>query len=70
MKKNKVKSVKKKRNPREAHLEKLKMEIAAELGLLEKVQKLGWGALSAAETGRVGGLMTQRLKVSGEIGQD
>ena len=43
-------------------LEDLKMEIAAELGLMEKVQKKGWYSLSAQEAGRIGGYMTQRLK--------
>ncbi|UZQ85977.1 alpha/beta-type small acid-soluble spore protein [Thermoclostridium stercorarium] len=40
--------------------EKLKLEIAKELGLLEKVQKEGWKSLSAKETGRIGGLMAKR----------
>lgn len=47
---------------REELLRQIKMEIVAELGLLEKVEKVGWSGLSAAESGRVGGLMTQRLK--------
>lgn len=42
--------------------EKMKYEIAEELGLDEKVQKYGWGALSAEETGRIGGIMTKRKK--------
>lgn len=42
--------------------EKIKYEIAEELGLSEKVNKEGWGALSAEETGRIGGLMTKRKK--------
>jgi small acid-soluble spore protein F (minor alpha/beta-type SASP) len=45
--------------------ERLKREIAAELGLLEKVEAHGWGALSASETGRVGGLMTKRRREGG-----
>lgn len=40
----------------------LKMEIAEELGLTDKVQKYGWGSLSAAETGRIGGIMTSKIK--------
>lgn len=43
-------------------LEELKMEIAAELGLLDKVKRRGWDSLSAQEAGRIGGHMTQRLK--------
>ncbi|MGL5416879.1 MAG: small, acid-soluble spore protein, alpha/beta type [Clostridium sp.] len=42
--------------------EKMKYEIAEELGLKEKVEELGWGALTSEETGRIGGLMTKRKK--------
>ncbi|MCL4440448.1 MAG: alpha/beta-type small acid-soluble spore protein [Firmicutes bacterium] len=40
----------------------LKLEIAEELGLAEKVQKEGWGGLTSAESGRIGGIITQRAK--------
>ena len=40
----------------------MKMEIAKELGLIEKVEELGWGGLTAKETGRIGGLMTAKKK--------
>ncbi len=40
--------------------EKIKYEIAEELGLKDKVEALGWGGLSAEETGRIGGIMTKR----------
>jgi len=43
-------------------LEPLKMEIAAELGLLEQVKSKGWHSLSAQDAGRIGGLMTQRRR--------
>lgn len=42
--------------------EKLKYEIAEELGLLDKVLEIGWKSLSAKETGRIGGLMTKRRR--------
>lgn len=42
--------------------EQLKYEIAEELGLLDKVMSEGWKALSAKETGRIGGLMTKKKK--------
>lgn len=42
--------------------ENLKYEIASELGLSDKVDKLGWGGLTAEETGRIGGIMTKRKK--------
>jgi len=40
----------------------LKIKIVLDLGLLEKVRREGWGGLTSAESGRVGGLMTKRLK--------
>lgn len=42
--------------------EKMKYEIAIELGLDEKVKNMGWGGLTASETGRIGGIMTRRKK--------
>lgn len=42
--------------------EKLKYEIAEELGLLDKVIAQGWRSLSAKETGRIGGLVTKRRR--------
>ncbi|MCD8104152.1 MAG: alpha/beta-type small acid-soluble spore protein [Lachnospiraceae bacterium] len=42
--------------------DKLKYEIAQELGLLEKVKALGWKSLTAKETGRIGGLMTKKKR--------
>lgn len=42
--------------------EKMKYEIAEELGLLERVMKDGWKSLSAKETGRIGGMMTKRRR--------
>lgn len=42
--------------------EKIKYEIAEELGLKDKVDELGWGGLTSEETGRIGGLMTKRKK--------
>ncbi|KJS14671.1 MAG: hypothetical protein VR69_16515 [Peptococcaceae bacterium BRH_c4b] len=43
---------------------KLKLEIADELGLLEKIKTGGWGALSAVEAGKIGGLLAGRIKDS------
>jgi len=42
--------------------EKLKYEIAQELGLIDKVNEMGWKALTAKETGKIGGLMTKRKR--------
>lgn len=57
-----VKEKKPKEQKKETPLDRLKMEVAGELGLADKVGKLGWGGLTAAESGRVGGVMTRRLK--------
>lgn len=40
----------------------IKLEVAYEMGLAEKIRKKGWGGLSAKETGRLGGLITQRIR--------
>lgn len=40
----------------------LKMEIARELGIWEQVEKEGWDSLSNAVCGRVGGIMSKRLR--------
>ena len=42
--------------------ERMKYEIAEEMGLLDKVLSDGWRSLSARETGRIGGIMTSRKK--------
>ena len=42
--------------------EMLKFEIAAELGLGDKVMEEGWRSLTAKESGRIGGLITKRKK--------
>lgn len=42
--------------------DKMKYEIAEELGLLEQVKEEGWKSLSAKDTGRIGGLMTKRKR--------
>ena len=42
--------------------EKIKYEIAQELGLQDKIDKYGWDSLTSEETGRIGGIMTKRKK--------
>ena len=42
--------------------EKLKFEIAQELGLDSKVMESGWRSLTAKESWRIGGLMTKRKR--------
>nr|WP_294680485.1 small, acid-soluble spore protein, alpha/beta type [uncultured Anaerotignum sp.] len=38
----------------------MKYEIAEELGLLEKLEQVGWKGLTARESGRIGGIMGTR----------
>lgn len=45
--------------PEERENLRLKVEAAQALGLWDKIQAEGWGALTAAESGRIGGLMTR-----------
>ncbi|MFR1832687.1 MAG: small, acid-soluble spore protein, alpha/beta type [Lachnospiraceae bacterium] len=42
--------------------EKLKFEIAEELGLGDKVIQGGWRSLTAKESGRIGGLITKKRR--------
>ncbi|MCD2491680.1 alpha/beta-type small acid-soluble spore protein [Lacrimispora sp. NSJ-141] len=42
--------------------EKLKLEIADEIGVYQKVIDGGWRCLSAKESGRIGGLMTKKKR--------
>ena len=42
--------------------EKMKYEIAEELGLLDQVLQNGWKSLSSKETGRIGGLITKKRR--------
>ncbi|MFP4698217.1 MAG: small, acid-soluble spore protein, alpha/beta type [Eubacteriales bacterium] len=52
----------KKKKKIETEDDRMKYEIAEELGLLDKVESQGWKSLSAKETGRIGGLMTKRKR--------
>jgi hypothetical protein len=42
--------------------EKMKYEIAEELGLLGKVNENGWKSLTSKESGKIGGIMTKRKR--------
>lgn len=44
----------------------MKMEIAEELGLLEKVEQVGWKGLTSRESGQIGGIMGKRKKAERE----
>lgn len=38
-----------------------KLEAAEELNLTEKVKEVGWGGLTAEETGKIGGYITRKI---------
>ena len=40
----------------------MKLEIAEELGLTDKIKDAGWKGLTARESGRIGGIMASRQK--------
>ena len=42
--------------------ERIKFEIAEELGLMNKINETGWKSLTSRESGRIGGLMSKRKK--------
>ncbi|HEY8363091.1 MAG TPA: small, acid-soluble spore protein, alpha/beta type [Tissierellaceae bacterium] len=54
--------MKKKKQKIETLEDKLKYEIAEELGLTEKIKEVGWGGLTAKESGKIGGLLAVRKK--------
>lgn len=43
-------------------IDRFKIETAKELGLWPKIKQVGWGGLSTAESGRIGGYMTRKLR--------
>ena len=43
--------------------EKLKYEVAEELGLMDRVLADGWKSLTSKETGRIGGIVTKKKRV-------
>lgn len=54
--------MKKKKEKIETLEDKLKYEIADELGLTDKIKEVGWAGLTAKESGRIGGLITVRKR--------
>ncbi len=55
-------SIKKKKKKIETFENKLKYEIAEELGLMDKINEVGWAGLTAKESGRIGGLITVKKR--------
>lgn len=42
--------------------DEMKLEIAKEIGVFDKVIEQGWRSLSARESGKIGGILTSRLR--------
>lgn len=42
-------------------LDRMKFEIASELGIAEKVRSSGWSTMTSADCGRVGGQMVRKM---------
>ena len=47
---------------RPTRAQRMKYEIAAQIGLLPRVLEVGWAGLTPAESGRIGGLVARRLR--------
>jgi len=42
--------------------ERMKYEAAEELGLIDRLLEVGWGGLTAGETGRIGALVARKKR--------
>lgn len=60
----------KKKKKKETPDDKMKYEIASELGLMDKIDESGWGGLTAKESGRIGGIMTVRKKTQNKANKN
>lgn len=50
--------------------EKMKYEVAEELGLLDRVMENGWKSLTSKETGRIGGIVTRKKRQNKQMEHD
>jgi small acid-soluble spore protein D (minor alpha/beta-type SASP) len=49
-------------NPQsENALDKMKFEVASELGIADRVRSQGWNTMTSADCGRVGGHMVRKM---------
>lgn len=49
-------------NPQsENALDRMKFEVASELGIADRVRSQGWNTMTSADCGRVGGHMVRRM---------
>ena len=42
-------------------LDRMKLEVASELGIADQVRSQGWSTMSSADCGRVGGQMVRKM---------
>lgn len=42
-------------------LDRMKLEVASELGIAERVRSNGWATMTSADCGRVGGQMVKKM---------
>ena len=42
--------------------ERIKYQVADELGLIGRLLEVGWGGLTAEETGKIGGMVAKRIR--------
>lgn len=56
----------------ERALDKLKYEVAEDLGLEDDIEKRGWGNMTTREVGKIGGNMVKRLvkKAENDLAQE
>jgi len=45
----------------ENDLDRMKFEVASELGITDRVRSTGWSTMTSADCGRVGGQMVRRM---------
>lgn len=62
MKQKKEKKICREDIPKLEAAERMKYEVAEELGLLDKVLDGGWRCLTSKETGRIGGIISKKKK--------
>ncbi len=49
-------------NPQAANaLDRMKFEVASELGIADRVRSTGWSTMTSADCGRVGGQMVRKM---------
>ena len=64
MKSTKTKKIRREDIPNLETSERVKYEIAEELGLLDKVLEDGWKSLASKETGRIGGIISKKSRTN------